>query len=157
MPAAPAILDRVAAIRRAVALLIEHGDAGVLEVARGVADWLDQPDAAVTLDAALDLPPAWRCDVRRLARDAALLDLVRRRYPGLEGRETARAVAAAARRYEGSSWPRDRRANPRPDGLNGALFDILIRGDTPSEATLHPISMPYLAQTVRQLIASTPA
>jgi hypothetical protein len=107
MPAAPAILDRVAAIRRAVALLIEHGDAGVLEVARGVADWLDQPDAAVTLDAALDLPPAWRCDVRRLARDAALLDLVRRRYPGLEGREAARAVAAAARRQSSpDQWPR---------------------------------------------------
>jgi hypothetical protein len=136
MPAAPAIVERVAAIRRAVAVLAEHGDAGVLEVARGVTDWLDQAEAATTLDAALDLPPGWRTELRRHQRDAALLDLVRRRFAGMEGREAARAVATAARRYEGSAWPRDRRANRRPDGMNGDLFDILIQGDMPSEATL---------------------
>ena len=139
MRATPGTVERVRAVRRAVALLVEYGDAGVLEVARGVADWLDQTEAATTLDAALDLPQGWRSEVRRLARDAALLDLVRRRYPGLEGREAARAVASVARRYEGSSWPRDRRANRRPDGLNGDLFDILAQGDMPSEATLRRI------------------
>jgi hypothetical protein len=139
MSATLGTVERMAAIRRAVALMVEHGDAGVLEVARGVGNWLDQPDAEVTLDAALGLPPGWRSDVRRHQRDAALLDLISRRYPGMEGREAARAVATVARRYEGSSWPRDRRANRRPDGINGDIFDILVQGDMPSEATLRRI------------------
>jgi hypothetical protein len=134
-------VERVGAIGRAVALMVEHGDAGVMEVATAVADWLDQPDATVTLDVALGLPATWRSDIRRGRRDAALIDLARRRFPGLEGREAARAVATAARRYEGSSWPRDRRANRRPDGLSGDLFDVLSHGDMPSEATLRRIFM----------------
>jgi hypothetical protein len=85
------------------------------------------------------LLPGWRSEARRRDRDAALLHLARQHFPSLEGREVARAVAAAARRYEGTSWSRDRRAQRRPDGLNGDLFDVLSFSSMPSVGTLRRI------------------
>jgi hypothetical protein len=128
---------RVAGVRKAVSLLAEHGDDGVVAVAGALAIWIDQaPAATITFDDALNLPPGWRSALRRQQRDQALLRLWRHHFVGLQGREAVRAVSAAARRYEGTGWPRDRRTGRRPDGLNGDLFDVLCLGSLPAEGSL---------------------
>lgn len=130
--AASDLLDRVHAIRRAVALLVEHGDDDVRSVAAGIAQWVNrEPGDDTAMAADLDLPPCWRTDWRRAERDLRLLDLSARWFPGLSGRAAARKVWEAASRYETTSWPRDRRAGRRPDGMAGDLFDVLRLGELP--------------------------
>jgi hypothetical protein len=139
MPSPVDIIECLDAIHRAVVTLAEHGDDGVVEVGSALLRWVEQPDGSTTLDAELDLPPGWRTEARRRARDDALVRLARKHFPALQGRAVAGAVAAAARRYEGTSWPRDRRAQRRPDGLSGDLFDVLSFSAMPSQGTLRRI------------------
>lgn len=129
-------LSTVGALRAVRDLLLEQPDTRLYVIAYAINAWIrDGGD----FSQALGLPHGWRAMHRRELRDAALIDLVRRRFPEMEGRAAARAVAAAGRRYEGGAWPRDRRAERRPDGLNGDFFDILSLGELPSYGTLRAL------------------
>lgn len=129
--------DTVAIIRRAVTALIECGDDAVLPIADALEQWVSQgPGEVCSLDRLLGVPVTWRADMRRHRQHAVLVDLAERYFPQLHGRAAARAIAAAVRRYEGTGWPRDRRANRRPDGLVGCIFDALSQGPLPGHETL---------------------
>jgi len=123
----------ITALRAVRDLLVDHGDATLLPVARAIDDWLANGGSFA---GALGLPPTWRSDARRSARDAALLRLARQHFPNMAVQTAALAIAAAARRYEGTAWPRDRQKHRRPDGLRGEIFDVLSLGDMPSVGTM---------------------
>jgi hypothetical protein len=122
-------------LRTAAVVLAEHGDAATAEA---LWTWLDS-DASVTFEAALGMPSDGRARARLEARDALLIAIARRHFAELCGRALADAVVKAGRRYQGSSWPRDRRSGRRPDGLTGDLFDVLSFGDIPGDARLRQI------------------
>lgn len=125
----------VGRLRTAVLILAEHG-AG--DVGQALSMWLDG-GTSITFEAACGLPADRRSRARLVERDGLLLCVATRWFPHLRGRPLADAVAAAARRYEGSAWPRDRRAHRRPDGIQGDLFDVLLVGEMPGEARLRQI------------------
>ena len=122
------ILEQIGTIRGAVAALAEVAPPSALPLVQALSDWLAD---GIDLAATLGLPQGWRADYRRASRDKMLHDLAGRYFPTLAGRPLACAVALAARRYQGSSWPRDRKSRRRPDGLPGMLFDILSVGEMP--------------------------
>ena len=123
-----AILEQIQTIRGAVAALAELAPPAALPIVQVLSAWLDDD---TDLAAALGLPPGWRAEHRRAARDRLLHELAGRYFPTLAGRKLACAMALAARRYEGSGWPRDRKGGRRPDGLPGIIFDILSLGEMP--------------------------
>lgn len=129
-------LVQIEAIRQAIGVIVDHGPPAVWPVARGLMLWLDQAEALVTIDDALELPRRWRSEARRRQRDMALIELRARHFPALWGREAARAVGAAVRRYQTTSWPRDKCAGRRPDGLHGLSFDLLSVAELPGEEVL---------------------
>ena len=139
MPIAPArATETIASLHRAASRLIELDEADCTTLAAAVLVWLSD-GAPMSFDAALGLPSGWRDLVRRERRNAALVGLAERRFPGLAGRALAAAVALAVRRYEASSWPRDRRAGRRPDGMAGDLFDLLTLGESLSESRIRSL------------------
>jgi hypothetical protein len=131
-------LERIAALRRAIRLLSEQADdPTLLAIALGMGLWFSKPAGeAVSIDAALGLLPSWRADNHRAERDAALLRVAEQVCPTLVGRPAARCVRAEVQRYQRAAWPRDRRADCRPDGASGHMFDALSAGDLPAEDTL---------------------
>lgn len=82
-------------------------------------------------------------------RDKLLIELAAQHFERLPSvRAQARAVLAAARRYQASGWLRDRGAvtNPRPDGSTEALLWAALKAwpGLPSDKHLRN----YLADTV---------
>ena len=125
-------------LHRTAARLLDLADADCQRLGAAVLAWTNDA-APISFDAALGLPSGWRDLVRRERRNAALIGLAERRFPGLAGRALAAAVASAMRRYEASSWPRDRRAGRRPDGMAGDIFDLLALGETLSESRMRSL------------------
>ena len=94
-------------------------------------------DGVDSLPAAMGAPWGWRATAQHQARDDAIRQLHAQHFPELVGRAAARAVGGALRRYQSTSWPRDRRSHRRPDGVDGACYDLLTLADrVPSEETL---------------------
>ena len=146
------VADTIAALHRAVALLVEHGDDDVHQIATALDLWSEQTpgDDCVALDVILGLGAMWRSDRRRDARDAALLRLRERLCPLLYGRAAARAVTTAVRRYEASTWRHDRLARRRPDGIPGLAYDVLAHG----AAVQGPEQMRHLFPVQQQVAAA---
>jgi hypothetical protein len=122
--------DDIAAVDRAVLLMLERGDDGVRWFAAALRLWSGQapgPDVA-SLDACLGLKSKWRFNRALADRDAALLRLRARLCPSLPGRPAARSVIDAVARYATTSWPHDRRDRRRPDGIAGLCYDVLAHG-----------------------------
>lgn len=126
----------VAAMRRAVLLLVEHGDAEVVRVAAGYAQFLDAEDVT-TLDAEVGLSSGWRQGERKRVRNELLIYIAGRHWPDANDRQCAKKLHAAARRYEAAGWIRDRRTKCRPDGLNGEIFHLLTLGELPAQGTIY--------------------
>jgi len=124
-------------LRRAKEILAESGDPQVVFVVEGLQWWLQND--GMTFDVALGLTGAWRAEDRRRRRDRLIQRLALAHFGDSKGRARALAIAKAARRYRGTSWPRDRHAGRRPDGLNGVIFEVLSLGPFPSEPTLRRI------------------
>jgi hypothetical protein len=127
-------IDPLTRLSRVITLLAASGDPDAIWVAEGLTSWRDDGQP---IEAVLGLPPAWRSDDRRQRQNQGLT-AVAAYFPGLCGRELARRMTAAERRYR-TSWPRDRNAGHRPDGLNGAVFDVLSLGEFPSEEKLRKL------------------
>jgi hypothetical protein len=131
-------------LRRAAAVLVEHGDGAVAAMGGAFLDFLataaEPPDADerhASLEATIGFAVAWRAQERRRRRDLVLFDVRRRRYGDLSNREAARRMSADVGRYASSSWPRTRRSGKRPDGAVGDLYDLLlVLGEAPTEAAL---------------------
>jgi hypothetical protein len=137
-----ATLRRVDAIRR-----FAEGDADDERIGELILAWLSRAvDDKGSLERALGLGVGWRGECQRAARDVALVRLWRTWFPGTFGREAARQVGVACRRYQSSRWTHDVRAKRRPDGLNGAVADVLRHGPTPSDRILQSLFKALPAQ-----------
>jgi hypothetical protein len=143
----PDILPAVAAIHRAAMALMDQDDAEIAAIGHVLHAWLDAPrDEAASAQTDLGLGADWRVARRRAERNRALLALRDRHFASLVGRSAAAAVAGALTRYRGTSWPRDRKAARRPDGLRGELFDVLCWGGIPSDRILQSLFKALPAQ-----------
>jgi hypothetical protein len=128
----------IAAVRRAIAVITEHGDAGTVAVAVALRDWVEAEDCGSTLDSMLRLPWGWRQALRLQARDDLLRDIAHRRFPAASGRSQARQIDDAVRAYETTGWRHDR-AGDRPGGLAGDCFDVMKLGGSPGFSMLRRI------------------
>lgn len=122
----------VAALRAVRNLIVDQGGTEILAVAAAIDLWLAQGG---DFACALGLAPGWHSALRQRQREEILRELVRT-FPGLRGRPMARAIADAASDYETRRWARDRAARRRPDDRDGWLYDLLVMGPIPAEATL---------------------
>jgi hypothetical protein len=125
--------DPIAALRAARDVLLMHGTADVVPVARAIDEWLA---AGGDFAVALGMASNWHSTLRMRERDRALRELAARHFSDLTGRALARALAAAGRQYEARCWSRDGAALRRPDGRDGLLHDIAAHGGMPSEGHL---------------------
>jgi hypothetical protein len=134
MPPQPSPMEDIGV---AIAVLAASEDAAATRVSEALDRWRDGNQS---LEECLGVCTGWRSGWRRAQRDAALHRLAAQYYPALKGRELPRAVARDGSRYERSSaWPCDRKASHRPDGRNGAIWDVLQYGKFPSESNLRII------------------
>lgn len=127
----------ITALRAVRDLLIDQPDASLWPVAAAIDTWLAAGDGDFA--AALGLPPGWHSALRRRQRNDVLCEVARRRFPALNPSAAALALLRASRRYEGTSWPRDRKSGRRPDGINGDIFDVLSLGEMPCERILRSL------------------
>ena len=126
--------DPITALRRASAMLLEHGGADVWPVAQAIETWLAEGG---DFAAALGLAPGWHSAMRQRERDRAIGELARQHFHTLTGRPLARALAAEGQRYEaGGGWRRNKATQDRPDGRDGLLHDIATHGGMPGESHL---------------------
>lgn len=109
---------------------LARGDGDDIWLAEALTSWRN----GNALDAALGLSATWRSQYQRQRQKHALAALAGY-FPDACGRELARRITAAERRYR-AAWPRDKAAGRRPDGLNGAVYDVLVLGEFPSEEKL---------------------
>jgi hypothetical protein len=114
-------------LAHAIATLAAAGAPEDARVGEALAAWRDGNQS---LEECLGVCTGWRSGWRRAQRDQALHRLAAQYYPVLKGRELPRAVARDGSRYERSTaWPCDRKAGHRPDGRNGAIWDVLQYGE----------------------------
>lgn len=124
--------SQIAVLRRlAIIALAEHGDAAVQAIGANLLTFVEADDAG-SLDDALGLSvargePTWRAARARTERNR-LLRLARLAFfADATPAEAAREIAAAWRRYDSTSWPRDRNAFDCPPRLRGTLQEALWR------------------------------
>jgi hypothetical protein len=128
-------LATVTRMRRLAVRLADRSDEDAAWLGDAVEMWLD----GVSLEAALGLGPHWRIELARAQRNRAIAKLLRY-YPAASIRQRAKAVVQAVRRYEPTGWKRDRQSGRRPDGVRGALYDLLAIGaEIPDECQLRRI------------------
>lgn len=144
---APARLRRIAACAAAGQPLTE--DDG-----RWLAERLDRYLATAAdgarLDDALDLTPApgdagWWTVEGRARRDDLIRQIAARHCVGSVW-QRATAIAEAARRYEGTAWPRERNAERPPAGAAGTMRELLFLA-----FKAHP-RFPQSARQIRSII-----
>jgi hypothetical protein len=123
----------VEAVQRAVQILLEQPDPAAARLAWALDAWLA---TGADLAECLGMARGWHAAWRQGQRDRALREMAARYFPALGGRPLARRVADAVAAYAARSWPRDRAARRRPDGLNGLAYDTLLAGPMPTEETL---------------------
>jgi hypothetical protein len=128
----------IANLAKATEALAATGDADLVEVADALAMFLANDD--LTFEKALGLRPGWRVFALRQERDRLICALASdKRYAAMGGRALAAAISTDLRRYEASSFPRDRRSGHPPSGLNGAFFRVLEYGDAPGAEMIRKI------------------
>jgi hypothetical protein len=128
-----AIPDPIVAVRAARDLLLLHGDAAVLAVARALDEWMARGGDFAR---ALGLAGGWHSALVQRERDKALRELADRYFPALTGRALAHALGAAGHEYESRQFPKHYAARFRPDGRNGLLYDVALLGGMPCEETI---------------------
>jgi hypothetical protein len=122
---AVAIAERVEGLRQAGLLAVEHGAPAARAIGAALLRMADLTTDAGTFEAEAGLCPGWQAEARRARRDAMLIDLRRRHFADLTARAAAAAIETAGRRYAAAGFRADRRAQRRPDGVRGDIFDIL--------------------------------
>lgn len=125
----------VAAVRRAIEVLVDRNEPAVTMVAHALAEWLARP---ISLDDAMFFEPGFRTEYRRAAQRAAIRWMARQYFPGMKIRPAAHEVWRAVSRYETTSWSWEKMPQ-RPEGIAGAAHDVLAQGSLPSEETIRRI------------------
>jgi hypothetical protein len=87
----------------------------------------------------LGLPTGWFKEDQQDRRDTKIGEIAATDFPGRVGRDLARAIFKACRRYQDQCWPRDRDADRRPGGPDGRIFDLLKIDKLQSFANLRVI------------------
>ena len=99
-------------------------------LAEALARYLAEAPDGLTLDAACGVArdpgrdPWWRTEARR-RRDDAIRAMARLHFAGMSTHRAAIAITEAARRYEATSWRRDRTFTAPPAAYTGTIRALL--------------------------------
>ena len=128
-------LATITRLRRLVIRLAADKDEDAAWLGDAIEMWL----GGVQWEGALGLGPHWRTELARARRNRAIAELLQY-FPAMSIRQRAKAIAQAVRRYETTGWKRDRQSRRRPDGVRGAVYDLLAIGaGVPDECQLRRI------------------
>ena len=143
-PAEPPIVR----LRRLAAKFADEGNADGIWFAEKLAVYNAGAPQGLSLDSALGLVPSpgrrpWWDLERRARRDAIIVEIRDRFFPGLANRRAGSLIAERVRRYETTSWRSDRLWRVPPPTYAGQiealLFGVLKLGSAPSLRTIERV------------------
>jgi hypothetical protein len=138
----------IARLRRLAAKLAGEGDADAIWFAAAMRVYEAGAPDGLSLDSALGLVPSPGCrpwwDLeRRARRDAIIVEIRDRFFPGLANRRAGSLIAERVRRYETTSWRSDRLWRVPPPTyarqIEALLFGVLKLGPSPSPRTIERV------------------